>query len=205
MPPSRAPHDGRRRRARRRDTDGFSLVEVLVAVALIGLGIAVVAPNLSGLVPSARLEGSGKQILSWLQTIRSEARIQAKRMEMELDLDRGRYRLIWPAEERLTTDQIVYEDDELPDASKDWIDLDTDVAFAGAGSAVTGLVEKGLYRVVYDEYGFTADQVIALRLQSDPDMVWSLSIRGLTGKIDTLGSEEGELVQPVRIGEGAFR
>jgi prepilin-type N-terminal cleavage/methylation domain-containing protein len=184
---------------------GFSLIEVLVAVALIGLGIAVVAPNLSGLVPSARLEGSGKQILSWLQTIRSEARIQAKRMELELDLDRGRYRIIWPAEERLTTDQIVYEDDEIPDASKDWIDLDTDVSFAGAGTAETGLVEKGLYRVAYDEYGFTADQVVALRLQSDPEMVWSLSIRGLTGKIDTLGSEDGELVQPERIGEGAFR
>ena len=193
------------RHARRAGAAGFTLIEVLVAVALIGLGIAVVAPNLSGLVPSARLEGSGKQILSWLQTIRSEARIQAKRMEMEFDLDRGRYRIIWPAEERLTTDQIVYEDDEVPDASKDWIDLDTDVAFAGAGSAVTGLIEKGLYRVVYDEYGFTADQVLALRLQSDPSMVWSLSIRGRTGKIETLGSEDGELVRPERIGEGAFR
>jgi len=192
-------------RARRSGAAGFSLIELLVAVALIGLGIAVVAPNLSGLVPSARLEGSGKQVLTWLQTIRSEARIQAKRMELELDLDRGRYRIIWPAEERLTTDQIVYEDDEIPDSSKDWIDLDTDVEFAGAGSAVTGLIEKGLYRVVYDEYGFTADQVIALRLQSDPDFVWSLSIRGLTGKIDALGSEDGELLRPERIGEGAFR
>jgi prepilin-type N-terminal cleavage/methylation domain-containing protein len=184
---------------------GFTLVEVLVAVALIALSLAIVAPNLYGLVPSARLDGSGKKILSWLQTIRSEARIQAKRMEMEFDLDKGRYRIIWPPEERLTTDQIVYNDDEVPDESKDWIDLETDVVFAGAGDPINGLVEKGLYRVSYDEYGFTADQVLALKLKSDADFVWSLSIRGLTGKVDTLKSEQGELVRPERVTEGAFR
>lgn len=184
---------------------GFTLVEVLVAVALIALSLAIVAPNLYGLVPSARLDGSGKKILSWLQTIRSEARIQAKRMEMEFDLDKGRYRIIWPPEERLTTDQIVYDDDEVPDESKDWIDLDKDVVFAGAGDPATGLVEKGLYRVSYDEYGFTADQVLALTLKSDPDFVWSLSIRGLTGKVETLKSEDGELLRPERVTEGAFR
>ena len=103
---------------------GFSLIELMVAVALLGLGVAIIAPNLAALVPSARLEGSGKQIQSWLQTIRSEARIQAKRMELELDLDKQVYRIVWPPEERLTTDQIVYVDDEVPDESKDWIALD---------------------------------------------------------------------------------
>ena len=189
----------------RRGEAGFTLLELMVAIALAALGLAIVAPNLYGLVPSARLEGSGKKIVSWLQTIRSEARIQAKRMEMEFDLDKGRYRLIWPPEERLTTDQIVYQDDEVPDASKDWIELDTDVVFAGAGNAATGLVEKGLYRVSYDEYGFTADQVVALTLQSDPDFVWSLSIRGLTGKVETHDSETGELLRPERVTEGAFQ
>ena len=184
---------------------GFTLIEVLVAVALVALSLAIVAPNLYGLVPSARLDGSGKKILSWLETIRSEARIQAKRMEMEFDLDKGRYRIIWPPEERLTTDQIVYQDDEIPDESKDWMDLETDVAFAGAGNPTTGLVEKGLYRVSYDEYGSTADQIVALKLASDPDFVWSLSIRGLTGKVETLKSESGELVRPERVTEGAFR
>jgi len=184
---------------------GFTLIEVLVAVALVALSLAIVAPNLHGLVPSARLDGSGKKILSWLQTIRSEARIQAKRMEMEFDLDKARYRIIWPPEERLTSDQIVYRDDEVADESKDWIDLETDVVFAGAGDPSTGLVEKGLYRVSYDEYGATADQVLILSLASDPDFVWSMAIRGLTGKVDTMKSESGERVFPDRVSEGAFR
>lgn len=184
---------------------GFSLIELMVAVALLGLGVAIIAPNLAALVPSARLEGSGKQIQSWLQTIRSEARIQAKRMELELDLDKQVYRIVWPPEERLTTDQIVYVDEEVPDESKDWIALDTDVVFAGAGPAGQPLAEKGRYRVTYDEYGFTADQVVALRLQSDPDLVWTMSIRGLSGKIDTIASEDGEIRRPDFVNEGAFR
>ncbi|MFN3245036.1 MAG: Tfp pilus assembly protein FimT/FimU [Planctomycetota bacterium] len=183
---------------------GFSLLEILVAVALVGLGLAIIAPNLSALMPSARLDGSGKEIVSWLQTIRSEARIQAKRMEMELDLDKGRYRIVWPPEERLTTDQIIYQDTEIPDRDKDWIDLETDVIFAGAGDAAKGLAHKGLYRVSFDEYGFSADQVVALQLRSDPTMVWSLSIRGLTGKIETSKSEDGEMARPERVEEGAF-
>ena len=74
-----------------------------------------------------------------------------------------------------------------------------------AGDPASGLVEKGLYRVAYDEYGATADQVLILKLVSDPDFVWSMSIRGLTGKVDTLKSESGERVLPERVTEGAFR
>ncbi|MCK5945290.1 MAG: prepilin-type N-terminal cleavage/methylation domain-containing protein [Planctomycetes bacterium] len=198
----RAPHGTRPERRSR--AAGFSLIEVLVAVALIGLGLALVAPNLGALIPSARLDGSGKEILTWLQTIRSEARIQAKRMEMEFDLDKRRYRIIWPPEEQLTSDQVVYDDTQIADRDKDWIDLQTDVTFAGCGDAAKGLAEKGKYRVVFDEYGFTADQVIALRLESEPEFVWSLSIRGLTGKIETFKSEDGELIEPERVEEGAF-
>jgi prepilin-type N-terminal cleavage/methylation domain-containing protein len=194
----------RRAHASGRTAAGFSLLEVLVAVALIGLGLAVIAPNLSALMPAARLDGSGKELVSWLQTIRSEARIQAKRMELELDLDKGRYRIVWPPEERLTSDQIVLADEEVPDRDRDWIDLERDVVFAGAGGATDGLTQKGLYRVAFDEYGFSADQVVALQLESDPDFVWSLMVRGLTGKIETMKSETGELLRPVRIEEGAF-
>ncbi len=188
----------------RRTDGGFSLLEILVAVALIGLGLAIVAPNLSALMPSARLSGSGKELVSWLQTIRSEARIQAKRMELELDLDKGRYRIVWPPEERLTSDQIILADADVPERDRDWIDLERDVVFAGAGDAKEGLIQQGLYRVAFDEYGFSADQVVALQLESDPDFVWSLMVRGLTGKIETQESETGEILRPVRVEEGAF-
>ena len=183
---------------------GFTLLELICVVAGMALLLGIIAPNIGALVPSARLDGSAKAIMTKLQMIRSEARIQAKRMEMEFDLTVGRYRTILPPEERLTSDQVVYDDSEALDEHKDWVDLETGVAFAGAGDAKSGIIEKDMYRVVFDEYGFTADQVIAITLANDETMIWSVLIRGLTGKVEILKSEEGEIAEPTAVGEGAF-
>jgi prepilin-type N-terminal cleavage/methylation domain-containing protein len=187
-----------------RNQAGFTLLELIVAISLVGLLVGLIVPNLGSLVPAARLDGSSKQIQAKLTLIRSEARIQAKRMEMEFDLDNARFRIILPPEEQLTTDQVVYNDAEVRDENKDWVDLETGVVFAGAGDARSGIISKGLYRVVFDEYGFTADQVIAVKLQDDETMVWSVSIRGLTGQMEIERSEMGEIVQPLPVGEGSF-
>jgi prepilin-type N-terminal cleavage/methylation domain-containing protein len=183
---------------------GFTLLELVTAIALVALLVGIIVPNLGSIVPSARLDGSSKAILSKLTLIRSEARIQAKRMEMEFDLDRARFRTILPPEEQLTTDQVIYNDAEVRDEAKDWIELESGVVFAGAGDAKSGMLTKGLYRVVFDEYGFTGDQVVAVKLENDDSMVWSVSIHGLTGHMEVERSELGEIVQPLPVGEGSF-
>ena len=38
-------------------------------------------------------------------------------------------------------------------------------------AAKSGVITKGKYRLIFDEYGFTADQVIAVRLVDDETMV----------------------------------
>ena len=183
---------------------GFTLLELVTAIALVALLVGIIVPNLGSIVPSARLDGSSKAILSKLTLIRSEARIQAKRMEMEFDLDHARFRTILPPEEQLTTDQVIYNDAEVRDEAKDWIELESGVVFAGAGDAKSGMLTKGLYRVVFDEYGFTGDQVVAVKLENDDSMVWSVSIHGLTGHMEVERSELGEIVQPLPVGEGSF-
>lgn len=183
---------------------GFTLLELICVIAGMALLLGIIIPNIGALVPTARLDGSAKAIMTKLQMIRSEARIQAKRMEMEFDLSVGRYRTILPPEERLTADQVVYDDKEALDENKDWIDLETGVAFAGAGDSKSGIVEKGMYQVVFDEYGFTADQVIAITLESDKTMIWSVLILGLTGKVEIIKSEEGDMAKPTAVGEGEF-
>ena len=182
----------------------FTLLELVTAIALVALLVGIIVPNLGSIVPSARFDGSSKAILSKLTLIRSEARIQAKRMEMEFDLDRARFRTILPPEEQLTTDQVIYNDAEVRDEAKDWIELESGVVFAGAGDDKSGMLTKGLYRVVFDEYGFTGDQVVAVKLENDDSMVWSVSIHGLTGHMEVERSELGEIVQPLPVGEGSF-
>ena len=185
-------------------TAGFTLLELIVAISLVALLVGIIAPNLGALIPTARLDGSAKDIKANLTEIRSESRIQAKRMEMEFDLDRARFRIILPPEEQLTSDQVIYNDAEVRDQDKGWIDLTDGVVFAGAGDSRSGTITKGLYKVVFDEYGFTADQVIAVQLLNDSTMAWSVVLHGLTGQMEIEKSEIGEIAQPAPIGEGAF-
>ena len=180
---------------------GFTLMELLVTMAIISLLLAMILPNLGALVPSARLEGSGKQILRRLDYLRSEALIRGREMSLELDLDRARWRMILPPDMQLTLDQDPIT---LEEKWFEWTELEVGVQFDGAGDAKTGLAKRGLYRVRFDEYGFSSDQIIVLRLKDEPDQVWSLELRGLTGATTVLESNEGEVPDPPYVGEGAF-
>ncbi|MFN9703213.1 MAG: Tfp pilus assembly protein FimT/FimU [Planctomycetota bacterium] len=190
-----------RRGQRQGAAGGFTLVELLATLMVVGLLFALVLPNLGALVPAARLRGSGARIRSELEWARSEARIQGKRMVVEFDLDRSMWRLVYPPEQRLTRDEDEAALAERPD---DWVQLEEDVRFAGAGDGKSGLATKGLYRVAFDEYGFTGDQVLVLDLKSEPMRTWTLRIHGLSGRADASESETGEKPLPPVLGEGAF-
>jgi Tfp pilus assembly protein FimT len=176
-------------------------MELLVVVAMLGLMFFLVAPNVGALVPSARLRASGNNLRREMDWVRSEARIQGKRMVIEFDLDRQRWCIVYPPEQQLTRDQDTSTLEERPD---DWTDLQTDVLFAGVGDGKSGLTTRGLYRLVFDEYGFTADQIVALKLQSDPEQTWGFTLIGLNGRVVIEESEKGELPELQVVGEGAF-
>lgn len=182
------------------NSTGFTLIEVLVVVALAGMLMAVVVPNLGMLVPQARLRGSGVKIQRSLDMLRSESRIQGKRIAIEFDLDKNRWRAVYPPEQLLTRDQDIATLEENFD---NWQDLEDDVLYGGIETG-NNLVTKGAYRLVFDEFGFTADQIINLRLKSDPEQTWSMTVLGLSGRVTVVESERGELPRLDRVGEGAF-
>jgi prepilin-type N-terminal cleavage/methylation domain-containing protein len=187
--------------ARAEKARGFTIIELLVVLMILALLLAIVIPNIGALVPSARLRSSGNQLRRELDWVRSEARIQGKRMAVEFDLVRAMYRIVYPPEQRLTRDQYTTALEERPDQ---WQGLETDVQFVGAGDGKAGLTNKGLYRLVFDEYGFTGDQVLVLGLISDPTRTWTLTIQGLSGKVAVHESETGEKPLPQTPNEAAF-
>jgi prepilin-type N-terminal cleavage/methylation domain-containing protein len=179
---------------------GFTLVEILVVLALIGMLMAIVVPNLGILVPSARLRGNGTVLQRNLDLLRSEARIQSKRIAMELDLDKRRWRAVYPPEQMLTRDQDASTLEEQLD---DWQELEDDVVFGGVDTGAQ-VVTRGTYRLVFDEFGFTNDQIVHLRLESDPTEVWSLTLMGLSGRTVVTETSEGNPPRLQQTNEGAF-
>ena len=184
----------------RRDA-GFTIIELMVVMLICGLIAALVVPNLGAFVPKARLDAAAKIITNNIDFLRSEARIQSKRYVLELDLKHARWRRVLPPELQLTTDQ---DESALEPQYEDWTPLEQDVMFAGAGNAVDGMTHDGVFRLVFDENGFTGDQVVLLKLISDPTMVWTVQIRGITGQCDLITDFNGHEHLLDEVGEGAF-
>lgn len=179
---------------------GFTLIEILVVLALVGMLMAIVVPNLGILVPSARLRGAGTTLQRNLDLLRSEARIQSKRIAMEFDLDKRRWRAVYPPEQMLTRDQDVTTLEEKFD---NWQELEDDVVFGGIDTGAQPIT-RSTYRLVFDEFGFTNDQIVTLRLESDPTETWSLTLMGLSGRTVVTENSEGNPPRLQQTNEGAF-
>lgn len=201
MPGSAMPGSAMPAHTETQRASGFTLLELLVTMTMIVMATAMVLPNLGALVPSAKLEGSGKQILRTIDWVRSEARIQARPMTIEFDLDKARWRMVYPPELRLTRDQ---DENELAAWSDEWNPLEKGVVFGGAGDARHGIAKKGPYKMTFDEHGFSNDQMVVLRLTEDPQLVWGLTLRGLTGSTTVFESDKGEEPELQYVEEGAF-
>lgn len=180
---------------------GFSLIELMVVLAVIALILQFVMANLGYMVPQTRLDSEAKQLLARLDFLRSEARIQGKRYTLELDLSKARWRMVIPAEERLTSQQTLEE--TMPRALG-WSPLEEGVKFAGAGNPINGIVRNGPYLIVFDENGQTADLSVFLKLDEDPKLIWTVQMRGLSGQGEVLTSENGVEHRLEEVTEGAF-
>lgn len=180
---------------------GFTLLELLVTLAIIGLITQIVFLNMGAMVPKTKLDSEAKRLVSNLDWLRSEARIQGKRYRMELDLTRDRWRLVQPAEERIS---MLQTDEELAERFLQWNELEDDVVYRGAGNADQRIIRDGIYKIEFDENGFTGDQSVFLSLGQYEEMVWTIHIHGLTGRAEILPDFEGKEHLPQPVGEGAF-
>ena len=186
---------------RRQQASGFTLVEIMVVIAVIALAGQLVLANLGALVPSTLLDSASRQLMGKFELLRSESQLQSKIYQIELDLDEHRWRIILPPEERLVSDQTVADDTGL-----DWRDLDHRIQFDSLQVPGGRIQRSGRARIVMDENGFTGDMILALRMRGENEnkLVWSIQLRGLDRKSELSTSHEGEIPRLELIEEGHF-
>lgn len=180
---------------------GFTIIELMVVVAILALVLQMVMLNMGAMVPKTKLDAESKKLVANIDFLRSEARVQGKRYLMQLDLGKARWRMVLPAEERLVSEQTL---EETQPRALDWTALEEGVVFGGAGAVARGIARNGIYEIVFDESGNTADQMVFLKLEDDEEMVWTVQVRGLTGQTEILPDTNGQEQELETVNEMGF-
>jgi len=87
---------------------GFSLLELLLVLAIAGLMALVVAPSFTGTLESARLRGGTGEVRATLALARTLAVSEAKIRVVAFNLDVGEYGIEGVGEKRLLPDGIRF-------------------------------------------------------------------------------------------------
>ncbi len=181
---------------------GFTLVEIMVVVAIVAMSVRIVTANLGALVPSTVLDAEASKLISTIEYLRSEAQLQSKSYKLEFDLQNGRWRLVMPPEERLVSTQTVGE--EIP---LQWKYLDERCKFAGFHTLSGHTAQSGVSKLVIDENGYTTDSMIYLQMVSESldYNIWTVHVYGLEQRARLLTNVKKEFPRLEIVDEGAFQ
>ncbi len=84
----------RRRRNVNGSRRGFTLVELICVLVIIGIVVALAATRLDFMVPKYRLRGAAREVASALKMAKARAVAGGKEVYLEMDLSQGRYWLL---------------------------------------------------------------------------------------------------------------
>jgi prepilin-type N-terminal cleavage/methylation domain-containing protein len=75
---------------------GFSLIEIMAVLIILGVILLSIVPSLDSLVPAYRLKGGAREVASMMELAQSEAVSARKEFQIAYDLDNDTYWLVLP-------------------------------------------------------------------------------------------------------------
>ena len=167
---------------RRAARQGFTLIELVVVVLIMGLVMGLAATRLDFLVPKYRIRAAARDVASVLKQGKARAAAQGKDVYFEVDLGQGRYWLLAPfpkpeepGDQRpVESRPLVYEPvfvRQLPEGVQ-FIDV-----ILGDKEKVT----SGRARVRLSAFG--ASSHVILNLVNGDDVIIAVKMNGFTGLV----------------------
>ena len=162
--------------ARRRRRGGFTIVELMLTVAIIGLAAGATKVAWETMIPRTKLNTAVRELASRLWTCRSDAIARNAEFLLCYDLDEDRYWVLSPYtsmggfartfEERL----VLSEADLLPDVGIEQVVINETV------------YDSGVVQIAFRPNGTATGHTVLLK-QEQFDRLFTLELLALTGLI----------------------
>ena len=144
------------------NNSGFTLVELLVVLAILALALAVVPPSLTGAIDSARFKSAQRDLVSALRYARSRAVNSQQAASVEINVKQGTMQVAGRQRTLSIPDDAALT---LVTAQREQLSADEGaIRFYPDGSSTGGQVRF-----------------------SRGDQVWSIDVDWLTGRVSTAG------------------
>ena len=185
--------DGLLHRSRMRWESGFSLIEVLLVLAVIGLMASLMVVNMGGLTKKERLRAAARNLAGMSDFVRAKATGSRRTAWLEVDLDKNRYRFRQePPMDSMgryvdseTGEPMEPDEIELFDTMFEWEDLPRDVFFRSLFLSTQTYYDRGPVLVEYFASGTLQSFLLHLQgsAEEGEEGPWfSIFVNGLTGK-----------------------
>jgi len=163
--------------------DGFTLVELIVVIAIIAALTTFSIPYFGGFATRSKLDSASREWMSFSQYARSQAVIEGVSYHLNCDLDRQVY---WLTYQVITSSDSVTEDSP----SGVWgkvVSIDSSLKISSITLNDEQVYESGQVDIEFTPKGTCTDALVVFK--SDRDDEVQLEMDGVTGLVKVLSED----------------
>jgi prepilin-type N-terminal cleavage/methylation domain-containing protein len=159
---------------------GFTLIEMMVVIVLIGLAVTFGVIRFQAYLPRARLEGAARQIGGFLTRLRGMAVFAGRTHYLEFDLDSEAFRISRPA-------TIAEREDGSEEyVESDWFEMPEGVTLERVQFSRQDEETRGIVSIEFTPEGEVTGHLVQLlsnRILGEDRSRFTVELNGVTGLV----------------------
>ncbi|MGE0435146.1 MAG: Tfp pilus assembly protein FimT/FimU [Planctomycetota bacterium] len=169
-----------------RTSRGFTLIEIIAVIMIIGIMFTIVILNIDGMIPGEKIKAEARSIGQLLQLARSEAAGKGVNYGIVYDLSKHRYWLLTPVNKEQTYSTEHATEDGKTDKRRQtfYTELPKGIEFKdvqlGAGKDTT--IKRGQVRIEISPLGTASGHVVHL-IDTKSKQEYSIELNALTALV----------------------